>query len=255
MAVSAEARTHVVQSGETLASVAQAEHLSVADLARYNDLQGANAERLLVGQHLALDQSSAAAAAPVAPVPVAAQADLRALQTTSNPSADSDLVMWSALGAPKARTPVESGSPVHRFANRILRRASTIAVSLTRSAMRFIGTPYVFGGTSGGGFDCSGYVQHVFAMLGMHLPRTADAQYYAGSSTRGQLVAGDLVFFQTYEPGPSHVGIYLGKGRFVHSSSSHGVMVSSLSDSYWAARFLGGRRYMAEGRAKAGTPD
>ena len=253
MAVSAEARTHVVQSGETLASVAQAEHLSVAELARYNDLQGASADRLIIGQQLALDSTSAAKAAPIAPVPAAAQPDLRALQTTSNPAADSDLAMWSALGAPKVRT-AEAGSPVHRFANRILRRASTIAVSLTRSAMRFIGTPYVFGGTSAGGFDCSGYVQHVFAMLGIHLPRTADAQYYAGNSTRGQLLAGDLVFFQTYEPGPSHVGIYLGKGRFVHSSS-HGVMVSSLSDSYWATRYLGGRRYVAAGRAKAGTPD
>lgn len=254
MAVSAEARTHVVQSGETLASVAQTEHLSVAELARYNDLQGSGADRLIVGQQLALDASSAQALAPPASVPLAAQSDLRALDTTSTPTVDSDLAMWSALGTSKVRT-AESGSPVHRFASRILRRASTIAVSLTRSAMRFIGTPYVFGGTSSGGFDCSGYVQHVFAMLGVHLPRTADAQYYAGQTTHGQLLAGDLVFFQTYEPGPSHVGIYLGKGKFVHSSSSHGVMVSSLSDSYWAARFLGGRRYVAAERAKAGTPE
>ena len=120
-----------------------------------------------------------------------------------------------------------------------------MATSLTRSALRFIGTPYVFGGTSTSGFDCSGYVQHVFALRGLHIPRTADAQFYAGSKAVGGPRPGDLVFFQTYEPGPSHVGIYLGNGRFAHASSSHGVMVSSLSDSYWAPRYLGAKRLIA----------
>jgi cell wall-associated NlpC family hydrolase len=132
-----------------------------------------------------------------------------------------------------------------RFASRLFVRTARIAKSLTRSALRFLGTPYVFGGTSSYGFDCSGYVQHVYAMLGVRLPRMADAQYYAGRRTVGGVKTGDLVFFQTYEPGPSHVGIYIGNGHFVHASSSHGVMVSSLSDSYWSARYLGAKRVMA----------
>ena len=112
-----------------------------------------------------------------------------------------------------------------------------LAVNLTRDAMRFLGVPYVFGGTSASGFDCSGYVQHVFAMLGHHIPRTADAQYDVGKRVSGSKMApGDLVFFQTYTAGPSHVGIYLGNDRFVHASSSRGVMVSSLHQSYWKAR-------------------
>ena len=111
--------------------------------------------------------------------------------------------------------------------------------------MKFLGVPYVFGGTSTHGFDCSGYVQHVFAMVGISLPRTADAQYDAGHPAIGGPRAGDLVFFQTYAEGPSHVGIYLGKGKFVHASSSHGVMVSNLSDSYWATRYLGAKRLIA----------
>jgi cell wall-associated NlpC family hydrolase len=131
-----------------------------------------------------------------------------------------------------------------KFATRIFSRTTTIAKSLTRDALRFLGTPYVFGGTSTSGFDCSGFVQHVFAMLGMSIPRTADAQYYAGSRAKGGVKIGDLVFFQTYAPGPSHVGIYLGHGRFVHASS-HGVMVSSLSNSYWASRYLGAKRFIA----------
>ncbi|MGR4065128.1 MAG: C40 family peptidase [Vulcanimicrobiaceae bacterium] len=131
-----------------------------------------------------------------------------------------------------------------QFAGSVLEHTSTIAGELTRNALRFLGTPYVFGGTSPGGFDCSGYVQHVFAMLGIYVPRTADAQYYEGRPAIGGPQPGDLVFFQTYLPGPSHVGIYLGNGQFVHASS-HGVMVSNLSESYWASRYLGAKRMLA----------
>ena len=142
-------------------------------------------------------------------------------------------------------------SPAHRggfgrFAGGILARTSKIAQQLTRSALRFLGTPYVFGGTSPTyGFDCSAYVQHVFAMVGIHLPRTADAQYDVGHPATGGPRPGDLVFFQTYAPGVSHVGIYLGNGKFAHASSSRGVTVSSLSESYWAQRYLGAKRLIA----------
>jgi cell wall-associated NlpC family hydrolase len=141
-------------------------------------------------------------------------------------------------------TPERHRGGVERFAGGILARTSKMARSLTSSALRFLGVPYVFGGTSTSGFDCSGFVQHVFAMLGIGLPRTADAQYDAGRPAVGGPRPGDLVFFDTYG-GVSHVGIYLGKGQFVHASSSHGVMVSHLSDSYWAARYVGAKRLIA----------
>jgi len=160
------------------------------------------------------------------------------------PAPGADLAMWNA--APSAivqeNRSIERLSPVRRFANSIVARSTALASSLTRSAMRFLGTPYVFGGTRTTGFDCSGYVQHVFAMIGMHLPRTADAQFDSGRAIVGQKRAGDLVFFQTYTPGVSHVGIYLGDDKFVSASSSGGVMVSSLHESYWAARYLGAKR-------------
>jgi len=130
---------------------------------------------------------------------------------------------------------------IGRFAGGILARTSRLAQNLARGALRFLGAPYVFGGTSSSGFDCSGFVQHVFGMLGIVLPRTADAQYDAGRPTVGGPRAGDLVFFDTYG-GVSHVGIYLGNGEFVHASSSHGVMVSKLSESYWASRYVGAKR-------------
>lgn len=141
-------------------------------------------------------------------------------------------------------SPTEHRGGIGRFAGGVLARTSRIVRQLTKTALRFIGTPYVFGGTSTSGFDCSGYVQHVFAMLGIHLPRTADAQYDVGKPAVGGPKPGDLVFFQTYTDGVSHVGIYLGHGKFVHAASE-GVMVSKLSDSYWAARYLGAKRLIA----------
>jgi cell wall-associated NlpC family hydrolase len=121
-------------------------------------------------------------------------------------------------------------------------RASQFGVRLTRAALSLVGTKYVFGGATPKGFDCSGFVQYVFASLGLRIPRTADAQYYASESTSGPLAPGDLVFFQTYEPGPSHVGIYLGNGKFVHSAGQ-GVKVDLLSDSYYSTRYLGATRF------------
>jgi peptidoglycan endopeptidase LytE len=187
----------------------------------------------------------ATAAADAAP---ATQAQLvRAIEAAA-PTGGADLAMWGVTPtAQDAATPAETriaGSRlVRRFADGIVHRTGALAVNLTRNAMRFLGVPYVFGGTSSRGFDCSGYVQHVFAMLGRQIPRTADAQYYAGKRVAGAAMsAGDLVFFQTYSAGPSHVGIYLGNDRFVHASSSHGVTVSSLHDHYWSARYLGAKR-------------
>jgi cell wall-associated NlpC family hydrolase len=185
-------------------------------------------------------------AAPVAPV-AAATVDVAAAESAA-PTAGADLAMWNA--PPEAvrqeKVVADKLSPVRRFAHAIVARSSALASSLTRSAMRFLGTPYSFGGTSTRGFDCSGYVQHVFALMGVHLPRTADAQYDAARKIAGALRPGDLVFFQTYAAGVSHVGIYLGHDTFVHASSSQGVTVSSLHESYWAARYLGAKRVTSD---------
>jgi cell wall-associated NlpC family hydrolase len=120
------------------------------------------------------------------------------------------------------------------------------ANEILSTAARYKGVPYVFGGTTPRGFDCSGYVQYVFKQRGASLTRTADTQFLEGMALRkSQLKPGDLVFFSTYEAGASHVGIYAGNGRFWNATSSRGVMLSQLNDSYWGARYYGARRVLA----------
>lgn len=115
--------------------------------------------------------------------------------------------------------------------------------AIIATAKKFIGVPYKFGGTTAKGFDCSGFLQYVFSQHGKKIPRSADVQYTIGKPiARNQLQPGDLVFFSTYEPGPSHDGIYLGNGQFIHASSSRGVMISKLDEVYWRTRYFGARR-------------
>ena len=114
---------------------------------------------------------------------------------------------------------------------------------LLNIAMRFGGVPYVWGGETPAGFDCSGFVQYVFRQIGINLPRTADVQYELGRKVlQSELQPGDLVFFETYEPGASHNGIYVGDGNFIGANSGTGVAVASLASPYWRTRYLGARR-------------
>jgi hypothetical protein len=117
---------------------------------------------------------------------------------------------------------------------------------LLKAAKNYIGVPYVYGGTSRWGFDCSGYVQYVCKQFGVSLNRTANAQMSNGYSiSADQLIPGDLVFFHgTYSTGgASHVGIYIGNGQFVHASSGRGcVTISDLWSNYYTNHYYGARR-------------
>ena len=124
-------------------------------------------------------------------------------------------------------------------------RAQNTVRNILRAAYSVIGTPYVFGGTSPYGFDCSGFTQYAFKRAGVYLPRTADSQFYYGKKiSMSQLRPGDLIFFTTYEPGASHCGIYIGNGNFIHAGTSTGVAVASAFTGYWGARYYGACRVL-----------
>jgi cell wall-associated NlpC family hydrolase len=132
--------------------------------------------------------------------------------------------------------------------NAIVRQVRDTASELVLSAMNFLGVPYRKGGNSAEqGFDCSGFTRHVFEnSIGLVLPRRADQQAQeAGllAVKREELKPGDLVFFNTMKRAFSHVGIYVGEGRFIHAPRSGGeVRVEDMRQAYWAKRFNGARR-------------
>lgn len=139
---------------------------------------------------------------------------------------------WSTLRTTSA--PVSRGLGSSAAASRIL-----------STAKNYLGVPYVWGGTTPDGFDCSGFVQYVFGKNGVSLPRTADVQFELGIPVRSdQLQPGDLVYFTTYEPGPSHNGIYLGDGKFINATSSRGIAIDRMNSSYWGPRYIGARRVL-----------
>ncbi|MEM1502917.1 LysM peptidoglycan-binding domain-containing protein [Domibacillus sp. 8LH] len=116
--------------------------------------------------------------------------------------------------------------------------------TLISTAKSLMGIPYVWGGASTSGFDCSGFIYYVYKEAGKSIARTNTEGYYSRSYEVSSPAVGDLVFFSnTYKKGISHMGIYIGGGQFIHASSSSGITISSLSNSYFQPRFTAFKRF------------
>lgn len=166
--------------------------------------------------------------APTAPQTVQKPAASTAPQAVQKPAAPTAPQTVQKPAAPAASQAVQKSA------------AAANAQEIIDEAKKYIGTPYLWGGNTTSGFDCSGFVKYVFAKFGVSLPRTTETQWTATTPVNAPSI-GDLVFFQTYKPGPSHVGIYLGNNKFISAASS-GVTISDLTSSYWGTRYLGARK-------------
>lgn len=119
---------------------------------------------------------------------------------------------------------------------------SISGTSMIKYAETLLGTPYVWGGTQPSGFDCSGFTQYVFTHFGINLSRTSEEQFAQGVSVpSNQLSMGDLVFFSTYGPGATHVGIYIGDGTMI-DAQDNGVSIDHVFGYYWGVRYIGARQ-------------
>lgn len=160
-------------------------------------------------------------------------------------------LVFAAAGVsatPDAASDTASNPAVPAADETLMRRMRDTASDMVLTAMNFLGVPYRRGGNSAEeGFDCSGFTRHIFeTSLGLLLPRRADEQAKAPGLTkiaREELKPGDLVFFNTLKRSFSHVGIYVGDGKFIHAprTGAH-VRVEDMRFAYWSKRFTGARR-------------
>jgi peptidoglycan DL-endopeptidase CwlO len=155
-----------------------------------------------------------------------AQLAAEARARLSSPQTGVDVLTASTGSVVSGNTPVISAPPS--------RYGGVVGI-----AMRYLGTPYVYGGSTPAGFDCSGFIMYVFAQVGVSLPHNAAAQYGYGTPVdRSQLQPGDLVFFN----GLGHAGIYVGGGSFIHSPHTGDVVKISSMSGWYASTYVGARR-------------
>ncbi|GGN39800.1 C40 family peptidase [Deinococcus daejeonensis] len=241
--------TYAVQPGDTLYALARRFGVTVDALSAASGLTpGAS---LRAGQVLTLPAGALAAPLSPTPAPAAAPAGASPFQPVS--PAQVTPVLQPVSPMPRSQTQssppqvaqVPSGQSLPGQAQA---GAPTLAGDWRTAALSLLNTPYVFGGVTRAGTDCSGLVLQVFTPLGVTLPRTSAEQARAGLAVPGDaLEAGDLVFFDTEGAGRvSHVGIYLGEDQFISANSYQGrVTVDRLrADRYWGPRFVGARRVL-----------
>ncbi len=252
--VPAPVHQHVVQPGETLAAIAAQEHVDLGTLVDLNGMVDPNV--LSAGQVLLVPTDSHAIASAPAPKPTT---EPTPEPTATQPPAPTPTPTQPPATPAATATPTPTSKPAKPAASPTPARTATpsptprpavagkaVKGDLAATALSLQGAPYVWGGSSpSAGFDCSGFVWYVAQQAGLSVGRGLQQQYDAGSHPKqSKLKRGDLVFFQnTYMPGLSHDGIYLGDGQFIHAADEQdGVTISNLNDDYWSAHWYGATR-------------
>jgi cell wall-associated NlpC family hydrolase len=226
-----------VEKGETLSSIAELYGMSVRELKALNHIR--RPRRLRAGAQILVNKPSASGLRETKTASPATEAAAPAPPATVTPDSRLARELKELADTPVVKevrelsTPPAGGSGTAGIKEKLIEIAHTM-----------LDIPYRFGGSSLLGIDCSGYVQKVFGLLDIVLPRTAREQFRLGKLVgKEDLSIGDLVFFRTYAKFPSHVGIYLGDNRFIHASSTdRKVKIDSLDAPDYIKRFVGARR-------------
>jgi len=247
---------YVVQAGDSLWKISNTYGVSINQIKQLN---GLNSDSLSVGQKLTLVKNTTPVVAPVTTT-AAVQGSTSLYVVKSGDS------LWTV--ARLNGTSVENIKALNGLTSDALQIGQTLKISgssvsntvtvsrsgdnvsasrLLDDAAQFLGTPYKYGGSGPGGFDCSGFTSYIFSRAGISLPHSAASQFSIGTAVaQSDLQPGDLVFFAGGGNGIDHVGIYAGDGRIIHSSSprSGGVIYTALSSSYYANSYVGARRVL-----------
>jgi len=262
--------SYKIKQGDTLWTIAARHHTTVAKLAKANHLRENSVLSLgkavcIPGKASLKQPSRAARPSRQACYTVHANADNVCLRSGGDSSSRKIMALsrgttmkllarngkWAKVALPNGtcgfayRPLLAVGAGSSKSAARIASsQPDRSSCSLIQTALACRGAHYRRGGTSRGGFDCSGFTRYIFAKYGISLPHSSAAQAGRGTSVcRGELKPGNLVFFATSRRGISHVGIYVGNGSFVHAESrGKGVTVDSLGSSYYSPRYRGARR-------------
>ncbi|MBB4823470.1 peptidoglycan endopeptidase LytE [Sporosarcina luteola] len=245
----AEASTHKVKQGESLWTISQSTHVSVANLKKWNNLKS---DQIKPNQVLKTSKaSSSSSTAKTGTYKTKHNVNIRSgagtnykIVTLAKKGTSVKVTGQKKVGKEVWYKVSVNGKNGWALSSLLTKGAvaskatSTVAFAdkVVDQAMGLRGIPYRFGGTTINGFDCSGFVQYAFKRSGKSVPRDTLGQYAASTKVKTPK-PGDLVFFQnTYRKGISHVGIYIGNNKFVHAGGKQS-QVTSLSNSYWKSKF------------------
>ena len=219
-----------VKKGDTLTKIAKVNKVTVNDLRSWNKL---TKDHIYVKQKLVVNKPSTGKE-------IVKETKSAA---TSKPAGSVKKEVYVKPVKVKAENLITSPSAVIPEAKALSSNGQAIYHLVVDFALRLEGIPYVYGGNTMAGFDCSGFINFVHSQAGLEITRLSSADYFAQSATVSNPVVGDLVFFEnTYKEGISHMGIYLGNNEFIHAGSK-GVEIANLESTYWKEHFVSFNRF------------
>ena len=269
----AEAATYTVQKGDTLTKIAQKHQVTISDIMKWNNL---SKDTIYVAQKLEVQRPSTdtglkPSSPPASPKPTANAHTVAKGDTLSKIAKQynvtiTDIKEWNKLendtiyigqvlklsltvvipdrGAIHNDGTSDTGTPSQVMTKDPTVSGQSIYSKTIEVANTLVGTPYLYGGNTPVGLDCSGFIFYTFNQGGLKIGRTSSEGYFNGNTVQVKNpVPGDLVFFEnTYKEGISHMGIYLGENKFIHAGSD-GVEISDVTHTYWASKLVAYKRF------------